>query len=221
MCDLQHLSRLAKTHIECKFLKMNAEKAPFFVQKLVIRVLPTVVCFKDGVAFPSRVVGFEGLTATDEDEESATFGTRGHLTSSDTFPTVAVGATNSQLSDVSCQWGTLLTPAVCCVRCSSRANSSRSAPSTSTMLTKTMSRDLELCTYLRSQLQREGRNVRALYSHRSYHSVSSPSVPPSFSLSSLLWYVSRIAPHAGQCRNRRRGPVCEHIATLRQRGVVL
>lgn len=69
---------------------MNAEKAPFFVEKLVIRVLPTVVCFKDGVAFPSRVVGFDGLTADDDEEEVATFGTRGHLTSSDTFPTFAV-----------------------------------------------------------------------------------------------------------------------------------
>lgn len=86
----QHLSRLAKTHIECKFLKLNAEKAPFFVEKLAIRVLPTVVCFKDGVAFPVRVIGFDGLTRDDATEERAAFGTRGHLTSSDTFPTIAV-----------------------------------------------------------------------------------------------------------------------------------
>lgn len=69
---------------------MNAEKAPFFVEKLVVRVLPTVVCFKDGIAFPGRVIGFDGLTADDEEEEQSTFGTRGHLTSSDTFPTIAV-----------------------------------------------------------------------------------------------------------------------------------
>uniref|UniRef100_K3X9E1 Thioredoxin domain-containing protein n=1 Tax=Globisporangium ultimum (strain ATCC 200006 / CBS 805.95 / DAOM BR144) TaxID=431595 RepID=K3X9E1_GLOUD len=84
-----HLGRLAKTHIECKFLKLNAEKAPFFVEKLMVRVLPTVVCFKDGIAFPSRVIGFDGLTADDEEEQS-TFGSRGHLTSSDTFPTIAL-----------------------------------------------------------------------------------------------------------------------------------
>ncbi|GMF23643.1 unnamed protein product [Phytophthora fragariaefolia] len=84
-----HLAKLARKHIECKFVKINAEKAPFFVEKLVIRVLPTVVCFKDGVAFPERVIGFDGLT---EDDEAANFGTRSaqHATSSDNFPTAAV-----------------------------------------------------------------------------------------------------------------------------------
>ncbi|KAI9994574.1 hypothetical protein PInf_011315 [Phytophthora infestans] len=41
-----HLAKLARRHIECKFLKLNAEKAPFFVEKLVIRVLPTVGTMK-------------------------------------------------------------------------------------------------------------------------------------------------------------------------------
>ncbi|KAG7381101.1 hypothetical protein PHYPSEUDO_006477 [Phytophthora pseudosyringae] len=87
-----HLAKLARRHIECKFLKLNAEKAPFFVEKLAIRVLPTVVCFKDGVAFPERVVGFDGLTEDDEEAELANFGTRAnhHATSSDTFPTAAL-----------------------------------------------------------------------------------------------------------------------------------
>lgn len=87
-----HLAKLAKSHIECKFLKLNAEKAPFFVEKLVIRVLPTVVCFKDGVAFPDRVVGFDGLTEDEEEAELANFGSRSnhHATSSDNFPTAAV-----------------------------------------------------------------------------------------------------------------------------------
>ncbi|TYZ58025.1 hypothetical protein PybrP1_012842 [[Pythium] brassicae (nom. inval.)] len=95
-----HLSRLAKTHIECKFLKLNAEKAPFFVQKLAVRVLPTIVCFRDGVAFPSRVVGFDGLTADDEEEESAAFGSRGHLTASDAFPTIALARKLVQIGAV-------------------------------------------------------------------------------------------------------------------------
>lgn len=87
-----HLQRLARSHIECKFLKLNAEKAPFFVEKLVIRVLPTVVCFKDGVAFPERVIGFDGLTEDDEEAELANFGSRAnqHASSSDTFPTAAL-----------------------------------------------------------------------------------------------------------------------------------
>ncbi|ETI44280.1 hypothetical protein F441_10939 [Phytophthora nicotianae CJ01A1] len=87
-----HMSKLARSHIECKFLKLNAEKAPFFVEKLVIRVLPTVVCFKDGVAFPERVIGFDGLTEDDEEAELANFGSRAnhHATSSDNFPTAAL-----------------------------------------------------------------------------------------------------------------------------------
>ncbi|OQR87238.1 thioredoxin-like protein [Achlya hypogyna] len=58
---LQHMAKIAKRHIECKFLKLNAEKAPFFVSKLVIRVLPTIIYFKDGIASDDRIVGFEGL----------------------------------------------------------------------------------------------------------------------------------------------------------------
>ncbi|KAH7485657.1 hypothetical protein PRIC1_004959 [Phytophthora ramorum] len=87
-----HLAKLARSHIECKFVKLNAEKAPFFVEKLAIRVLPTVVCFKDGVAFPERVVGFDGLTDDDEEAELANFGTRAnhHASSSDNFPTAAL-----------------------------------------------------------------------------------------------------------------------------------
>ncbi|DAZ92637.1 TPA: hypothetical protein N0F65_003450 [Lagenidium giganteum] len=88
-----HMDRLARRHIECKFLKINAEKAPFFVEKLVVRVLPTVICFKDGIAFPERVLGFEGLTAaTDEEEELAAFGSRGQSRTQDmdTFPTAAL-----------------------------------------------------------------------------------------------------------------------------------
>ncbi|KAI9994524.1 hypothetical protein PInf_011246 [Phytophthora infestans] len=87
-----HLAKLARRHIECKFLKLNAEKAPFFVEKLVIRVLPTVVCFKNGVALPERVIGFDGLTGNDEEAELANFGSRAnhHAASSDNFPTAAL-----------------------------------------------------------------------------------------------------------------------------------
>eukprot|EP01031_Cornospumella_fuschlensis_P042105 gene42105-51411_t len=56
-----HLAKLAARHIETKFIKINAEKAPFFVNKLIIRTIPTVVCFVDGIA-QDKIVGFEGLT---------------------------------------------------------------------------------------------------------------------------------------------------------------
>lgn len=77
---------------------MDAEKAPFFVEKLAIRVLPTVVCFREGVAFPERVVGFEGLAdaaLSDEQRELQAFGSRSanrRISSSDEFPTSAVRA---------------------------------------------------------------------------------------------------------------------------------
>lgn len=94
MAMIQHLGRLAPQHVECKFLKLDAEKAPFFVDKLAVRVLPSVVCFRDGVAFPERVVGFDGLSgASDEQQELEAFGSRAanrRAASSDSFPTTAV-----------------------------------------------------------------------------------------------------------------------------------
>lgn len=41
---------------------MNAEKAPFFIQKLMVRVLPTIIAFHQGVAMDERVIGFQDLT---------------------------------------------------------------------------------------------------------------------------------------------------------------
>eukprot|EP00471_Norrisiella_sphaerica_P009646 CAMPEP_0184497338 /NCGR_PEP_ID=MMETSP0113_2-20130426/36223_1 /TAXON_ID=91329 /ORGANISM="Norrisiella sphaerica, Strain BC52" /LENGTH=298 /DNA_ID=CAMNT_0026884391 /DNA_START=21 /DNA_END=917 /DNA_ORIENTATION=- len=61
----KHLQVLARKHLCARFLYINAEKCPFFVQKLQIRVLPTVICFVDGVA-KDRVVGFEDLGNSDE-----------------------------------------------------------------------------------------------------------------------------------------------------------
>eukprot|EP00611_Tribonema_gayanum_P006389 TRINITY_DN15688_c0_g1_i1.p1 TRINITY_DN15688_c0_g1~~TRINITY_DN15688_c0_g1_i1.p1 ORF type:complete len:358 (-),score=110.64 TRINITY_DN15688_c0_g1_i1:10-960(-) len=63
-----HLERLAPAHLEAKFIKINAEKAPFFVQKLQVRVLPCVVIFRDGISV-AQVQGFEGLN---EEQEKGT-----------------------------------------------------------------------------------------------------------------------------------------------------
>ena len=60
-----HLQKIAFKHHETKFVKLDAEKCPFFVQKLQIQVLPTIVCFMDGVAM-DRVTGFEELGGQDE-----------------------------------------------------------------------------------------------------------------------------------------------------------
>jgi len=56
----KHMGILAPQHVESKFLKINAEKAPFFVSKLQISVLPTIVVFKDGIA-EEHIHGYEGM----------------------------------------------------------------------------------------------------------------------------------------------------------------
>jgi len=60
----KHLEILAKQHIEAKFLHIDVEKAPFFVSKLQVKVLPAIVIFKDGVA-DDRIVGFDELGGSD------------------------------------------------------------------------------------------------------------------------------------------------------------
>lgn len=55
-----HLKIIATNEISCKFLRIDAEKAPFFIDKLKIRTLPTLLVFQDGKAV-DRLTGFEGL----------------------------------------------------------------------------------------------------------------------------------------------------------------
>ena len=59
-----HLEAIASLAISCRFVKLNAEKAPFFVAKLKIKVLPTIVFFRDGLAV-SRMVGFDSVSSGD------------------------------------------------------------------------------------------------------------------------------------------------------------
>jgi hypothetical protein len=65
-----HLRRIAHMHLESKFIRIDAEKTPFFVEKLKIRVLPCIIVFNNGVACPEdqRIMGYEGL-ADDLPEE--------------------------------------------------------------------------------------------------------------------------------------------------------
>eukprot|EP01027_Heterolobosea_sp_BB2_P021598 GEZU01031125.1.p2 GENE.GEZU01031125.1~~GEZU01031125.1.p2 ORF type:complete len:269 (+),score=102.14 GEZU01031125.1:66-872(+) len=60
----QHLAKLAKKYFGTKFIKINAEKAMFFVNKLKIMVLPTLVFFKDGISV-DRMVGFSDVGEKD------------------------------------------------------------------------------------------------------------------------------------------------------------
>jgi thiol-disulfide isomerase/thioredoxin len=55
-----HLRIIATQHLECKFLKILAPKAPFFVNKLAVKTLPTLLIFRDGKV-ADRLTGFDGL----------------------------------------------------------------------------------------------------------------------------------------------------------------
>jgi hypothetical protein len=55
-----HLSKCAKKFFGTRFVKLDSEKSPFFVEKLRIKTLPCAVVFNDGIA-KGKQVGFEGL----------------------------------------------------------------------------------------------------------------------------------------------------------------
>eukprot|EP01116_Phalansterium_solitarium_P016232 TRINITY_DN372_c0_g2_i1.p2 TRINITY_DN372_c0_g2~~TRINITY_DN372_c0_g2_i1.p2 ORF type:complete len:189 (-),score=50.66 TRINITY_DN372_c0_g2_i1:181-747(-) len=60
----KHMEALAKKHFGVRFVRINVEKAAFFVDKLAIKVLPAVVCFIDGITV-DRLIGFDELGNTD------------------------------------------------------------------------------------------------------------------------------------------------------------
>ncbi|CAH9140507.1 unnamed protein product [Cuscuta epithymum] len=61
----KHLKSLAPKHFDTKFLKLDAENAPFFVTKLGIKTLPCVIFFRNGIA-TDRLVGFQELGGKDD-----------------------------------------------------------------------------------------------------------------------------------------------------------
>ncbi|KAA0055463.1 thioredoxin domain-containing protein PLP3B-like [Cucumis melo var. makuwa] len=61
----KHLKTLAPKHLDTKFIKLDAENAPFFVTKLGIKTLPCVVLFRKGIA-TDRLVGFQDLGGKDD-----------------------------------------------------------------------------------------------------------------------------------------------------------
>ncbi|OMO56980.1 Cellular retinaldehyde binding/alpha-tocopherol transport [Corchorus capsularis] len=61
----KHLRALAPKHLDTKFIKLDAENAPFFVTKLSIKTLPCVILFRKGIAI-DRLVGFQDLGGKDD-----------------------------------------------------------------------------------------------------------------------------------------------------------
>eukprot|EP01132_Coremiostelium_polycephalum_P005231 gene5231-6512_t len=61
----KHFEMLSKFHLSTSFLKIDAERAMFFIEKLKIRVLPTIVCFHNGIV-ADRIVGFDEFGGKDD-----------------------------------------------------------------------------------------------------------------------------------------------------------
>ncbi|MQL96563.1 hypothetical protein Taro_029240 [Colocasia esculenta] len=61
----KHLKALAPRYVDTKFMKLDAENAPFFVAKLAVKTLPCVILFRKGIAI-DRLVGFQDLGSKDD-----------------------------------------------------------------------------------------------------------------------------------------------------------
>lgn len=61
----KHLRSLATSHLETKFIKIDAEKAPFLVERLKIWMLPTLALVKRQKTV-DYVVGFDDLGGKDD-----------------------------------------------------------------------------------------------------------------------------------------------------------
>lgn len=60
-----HLEKMAKKFFRTRFVRLNADKSPFFVSKLQIQTLPTCCLFIDGV-LQYKQIGFNDLPGGDE-----------------------------------------------------------------------------------------------------------------------------------------------------------
>ena len=61
----KHLQIIAQNHRETLFVKINAEKTPFFTEKLNIRVLPTIILFVKGKSI-HRFIGVQDFGMNDD-----------------------------------------------------------------------------------------------------------------------------------------------------------
>jgi len=60
-----HLEKLCQEHLETRFIKIDAEKSPFLVEKLGIILMPTIVLINDGKTEHS-IHGFDEFGGTDD-----------------------------------------------------------------------------------------------------------------------------------------------------------
>lgn len=66
-CEIidKHINKLVAKHMETKFVKVDAEKSPYLVEKLHIWMLPTLVIINDGRTDHS-IVGFDEYGGNDD-----------------------------------------------------------------------------------------------------------------------------------------------------------
>lgn len=56
----KHLALIAPKYLPVRFIALDAEKTPFFVEKLAVRVLPSLFLLKDG-KIVDKLIGFAEL----------------------------------------------------------------------------------------------------------------------------------------------------------------
>ncbi len=61
----KHMEELARNHMECRFLKIDAERSKFLTDRLKIKVIPTIALIKESKTI-DYVVGFTDLGNTDD-----------------------------------------------------------------------------------------------------------------------------------------------------------
>jgi len=61
----KHLTDIARTHLETKFIKINAERSQFLVERLRVKTLPTICLAKDGKTV-DYIIGFDELGGVDD-----------------------------------------------------------------------------------------------------------------------------------------------------------
>ncbi|KAH3684331.1 hypothetical protein WICPIJ_004711 [Wickerhamomyces pijperi] len=69
-CEIMQskLEILAQKHLTTKFIKINAEDAPFLVTRLKVKVLPCVMLYINGVE-ANRIVGFDKLNYNEKNDD--------------------------------------------------------------------------------------------------------------------------------------------------------
>eukprot|EP01104_Vermistella_antarctica_P021065 TRINITY_DN92_c0_g6_i1.p1 TRINITY_DN92_c0_g6~~TRINITY_DN92_c0_g6_i1.p1 ORF type:complete len:245 (-),score=74.40 TRINITY_DN92_c0_g6_i1:133-825(-) len=65
-CEIvdRHLETLSKQHVEARFMRLNAEKSPFLVDRLGVWMMPTIILMTDNKTV-DKIEGFDSLGGTE------------------------------------------------------------------------------------------------------------------------------------------------------------